>query len=388
MVGLIQLRCCKDKDIKALREYAGSDWAVTNITAAFSPRAIAKRRWFWAVLNETEEIRKKIDEWENPRPRPICKRMLAAKKKEAVNRKRKLTEVPVQDEVKLKKSKWDVTFEGTFQTIAEPDVDSNDETVGTRTYKFGGKERVDDSRKRLLALKTPLQISALYESLHQLKDDGSKFRTGMLVGAIERVKLKCLMKDTYLNNYVINAIAGGINNMYTRNKAFCFNTNAMFTDKAKSIEKARVLEELYESSLKNQSLTLKPSNLFKNDILLFPLHITEVHWVLAFYRPKSRTLFIVDTIQRRPDYYGKNNVVKRLIRCLKVSHKVDEAKEISCKLYKGILTQTDNDCGVFTCAFAILIVRGINLHTCRESDGVFLRKMLLQSMVKGHIVIK
>ena len=196
---------------------------------------------------------------------------------------------------------------------------------------------------------------------------------------LTRVDFECLEEQNRLNDNVINYYLELLHDRSNRNpdlrKIFVFST--------------QFYQRLVTSGYASVQRWTKKLDIFKNELILFPINIQGQHWILAVVNVCQKVIYIYNSANG--DYQKCFNPLVEYLqeehwnrqKCAWTKFTVDQLQ------VKGIPKQGNNyDCGMFTLLFA----KSITKYACHgnidfdQKNIPNLRKKMLWEIYHGQLL--
>jgi len=131
---------------------------------------------------------------------------------------------------------------------------------------------------------------------------------------------------------------------------------------------------------------LRPDNIFSFAKVFVPINIHNMHWVLAVAFMQKKTIVYYDSL--RDESKGKI-YLKCMLRYLsdEAEDKQQYFNKVEWKLLiKKVPQQTNgNDCGVFACMFADLVLDDINVEHLQQGMMEDFRRKICYAILRRRI---
>ena len=120
-----------------------------------------------------------------------------------------------------------------------------------------------------------------------------------------------------------------------------------------------------------------------------PPYLRGSHWFLAWYDVGMSTLFVADSLFSVNEKTKEIEVLKALLllalQCAGQNTQSFLVQILARSAEVVPLQMNGYDCGVFTCAFAILISRHCSLRNVNQKDMPDMRLRVLETVVTGQL---
>jgi len=171
-----------------------------------------------------------------------------------------------------------------------------------------------------------------------------------------------LLQKNHLNDNIINIYLQSLSKKYPG----CYTHNSFFYQLSMKYTFAQI------------SRWTKDVNLFTFNFILVPIHINENHWTLA----------IINVTTKKIEYYDSNgdtNVkcMEHLLNYIRAEWYERTSSDFDtnawiCETVANVPQQTnDDDCGVFLCQFAKMIVSGGDVNQVNQKDINYYRNEII-----------
>lgn len=200
-------------------------------------------------------------------------------------------------------------------------------------------------------------------------------------------------ENEWLTSPIIDCWCDLLNDTVASDEAFCFgptfSNNHDYVEAKNRSKLPTLLQERYTEL--NQRLQKEHCpNVFGKQRLVFVLQIRNNHWICVWYDTILRTIFIANSSENQ----DLTNVKDLIILCETIDY--CQRKELSREKIRGAeiikteylnLQTNGHDCGVFACAFAMLVVSRKSLRNIGMDNIVKMRKKIKEAIFTGKIEI-
>ena len=145
---------------------------------------------------------------------------------------------------------------------------------------------------------------------------------------------------------------------------------------------ARLFYSGYDDAIKKN---LNGKELFKNDIILFPICMDGYYFMLCIFDLRKKELSIYDSMGRKSQM-ELNSVLEIIWSFLDETHRLKFNKQLSKSEFKFTIqddapvAKTPQDCGIYVCLYAECVTRDDKLKL--KNTSLYYRYQIMHDVVK------